>query len=246
MPILLPVLSLIILGLIALSTVRIRLTRDPSLELPDDAESIRAYEAVSHWLLFSFIRSLEIKHLSKYQPRGVLLDAGCGPGHVDLALARKYPELKIIGVDISKEMIDLANNLKARTGPDLQVSYRLEDIQALTLEDSSVDFIFSSLSLHHWPNAAEALKECHRVLKPQGQLVFFDLRRDVPILLFWGINLFQKLVAPTGIKRTNGGVGSVWASYTPSEMESLMKAVPFPRCRVEKGWGWAFMWARKT
>jgi ubiquinone/menaquinone biosynthesis C-methylase UbiE len=238
------ILVIVILALIMLSVIRLNIPRDPSLELPDDAESIRDYETVSNSPLFTFLRFLEISHLSKYQPHGTLMDAGCGPGHIDLALARKYPDLKIIGIDTSHDMIDLANSLKRQSILKAQIAFQLDDIQNLSLRDNSVDFVISSLSLHHWPDPKPALQECYRVLKPQGQLLFFDLRRDQPLSVYWTILVAQKFIAPAGIRRTNGGGGSVWSAYTPSEMESLLKA-SFTHYRVDRGWAWAYLWAQK-
>lgn len=52
------------------------------------------------------------------------------------------------------------------------------DVAGLPLPDGALDWAVSSLSLHHWSDPDRALGEICRVLKPGGQMLLFDLRRD--------------------------------------------------------------------
>jgi ubiquinone/menaquinone biosynthesis C-methylase UbiE len=239
------IISLLIF-LFLLSWTRIRIPRDPNKEAPgNDPVSTEQYDVVSRWPLFRVFRFMEINQLKKYHVQGTLMDAGCGPGYIDFALANKFPEIKIVGIDTSKPAIEMANKTKGSMDLDGRVLFQKDDIQNLSLKDNSLDFVISSLSLHHWPDPDQAFREIYRVLKPQGQLLIFDLRRDEPRLIYYTGQIIERLFSPPAIRQNNGGIGSIWSSYTPSEMKSLLAASPFRRWTVKKGWGWAYLWGQK-
>jgi ubiquinone/menaquinone biosynthesis C-methylase UbiE len=235
----------LISGLVILALVRRRMPRDIGQERADDRESTLAYDRVSRWPLFSFIRFLFVRRLRKLAPQGTLLDAGCGPGYLAIRIAREFPELKVIGIDVSPDALAVATEHAVPLDSGRSPRFLQADVNCLPLEDNSLDFIVSTLSLHHWPEPGLSLGEMHRVLKPRGQLLIFDLRRDMPWLMFGIIRFGQRYVAPPSIRRTNGGVGSVWSSLTPWEMDSFLAASPFREWSVRRGWGWAVMWSRK-
>lgn len=238
--------TIILLAVGFMSLSRLKIPRDLSQEGLNDYESTLAYDSVSRSPLFSFIRFLTLNQVKKSPPRGILLDAGCGPGYLDLALAEKYPELTILGIDNAPDMLGLATRNLYLTEPAPRVTFLEGDVQSLPVENDSIDFVISTLSLHHWPEPEKAFREIYRILKPGGCLLICDLRRDMPRLLFHLVRFGQNLVAPPPIRRVNGGVGSIWSSYTPTEMESLLSASPFSDYSIEKGWGWAYIRGKKV
>ena len=74
------------------------------------------------------------------------------------------------------------------------------------------DTVVSTLSLHHWPDPKQALEEIHRVLKPGGQFLIFDLRRDARRFVYWLLRFAKIFVVPAAIRRVNEPVGSALAS----------------------------------
>jgi ubiquinone/menaquinone biosynthesis C-methylase UbiE len=104
-----------------------------------------------------------------------VLDVGTGLGTVALLIADSYPHLAVSGVDVSAAMITIARSVEPALGVD-PVDFRVADVVALPLEDDSVDLVVSSLSLHHWADPAEGLREVVRVLRPGGQAWIYDLR----------------------------------------------------------------------
>jgi ubiquinone/menaquinone biosynthesis C-methylase UbiE len=234
---------IIVLG--ALSLIRLGVSRDTTKEGANDRDSVWAYDSVSRSPLFGVIRYRVLRKLKKYRPEGTLLDAGCGPGYLDRAIALEYPKLKIIGLDVSKEMLDLATSQASSTKINPRISYQEGDIQKIPFKNNSMDFVVSTLSMHHLARPEEALGEIFRVLKPKGQLFIFDLRRDMPETLFYLIRFVQRFFAPNPIRLTNGGEGSVLSSFTPLEMKTLLSQSPFPVWTIQKGWGWYYVWSRK-
>jgi ubiquinone/menaquinone biosynthesis C-methylase UbiE len=240
------IVAVLLAAILVLSLLRIRIPRDMAKEGPDDPASVLAYDRVSRWLLFDAIRWLVIRRLKKLHPRGLLVDAGCGPGYLVMELDRRFPNLEIVGIDIAPQMIKLAERNCLQQGLEAGVRFEVAAVERLPFETGSVDFVVSSLSLHHWLNPEPALAEISRVLKPGGRMLIFDLRRDMPFLLFLVFQLGQRYLAPQAIRRTNGAVGSVWASFTPEEMATQLTRSPFQQHKVFRGWGWAWLWGMKT
>ena len=112
--------------------------------------------------------------------RGSILDIGTGPGRLPLALARLLPEVKVIGLDVSPDMIRAASKAAAKEGLSPRVSFVTEDAARLPFEDASFDLVLSTASLHHWKNPLLILTEIHRVLKDEKQAWIYELRTDMP------------------------------------------------------------------
>jgi len=110
---------------------------------------------------------------SRRRIRGsVVLDIGCGPGELVVAVARRLREARIIGMDLSPSMLLWAGRHATTDG---RVKFIVGDAADLPFDDASVDLIVSTLSLHHWPEPADAFAEMARVLKPGGVALIYDL-----------------------------------------------------------------------
>lgn len=110
------------------------------------------------------------------RPSGAVLEVGSGPGRLAVRLARSAPGLDVTGLDLSPEMVELANRRAAEAGlPGERVRFEVGDVGALPHADGSFDAVVSTLSLHHWPDPALGLAEIHRVLRPGGEARIYDL-----------------------------------------------------------------------
>ena len=217
-----------------------RVPHRPGLEKDFDCAAAGAYAGLGGCPVFAIERRLALRELKRCRPQGSLLDAGCGPGHLLKAIHQHFPGLELTGLDINPGFIEIARqNLK-----NIPVRLVRAGIEDMPLEDESLDFVITTGSLHHWRDANLALAELYRVLKPGGQLILIDLRRDCPRLLYAFIRLFQ-LFMPGPIRRHNGPVGSFWASYTVGEARRLLQALPFKEHRLKAGAGWFLAWAKK-
>jgi ubiquinone/menaquinone biosynthesis C-methylase UbiE len=211
----------------------------------DDAEIVKAYDRISQWPQFRAIRRIIIHELKRHRPQGTLVDVGCGPGYLLVDMARALYDLKFIGVDISPQMIEKATDNITGSGFSERVNFRVGDIQGLPFESGSLDFVVSTLSLHHWLQPRQGFEEILRVLKPGGQFLIFDLRRNSPRLAYWLIRFAQLLILPAALGRINEPTSSFLASYTPAEIEALMKDTGSTTWRVRAGLFWSFTWGQK-
>ena len=227
----------------ALCLSRLDIPRQRQREGPEDLEVVSAYDHVSRGLALRVARYLALKRLKALHPFGVLLDVGCGPGYLAAAISRESKGLFVIGVDINQDMLNkAAQNFPVSPG---RLEFRKGDALALPFADKYADFIVSTGAFHHWMEGARSLQEFHRILKPGGQFLILDLRRDARRWFYAIARIAQRLM-PADIRRVNGAVGSIWASYTPSEMDAMLSQSPFQRWKIAPHPGWMFIWGQES
>jgi arsenite methyltransferase len=115
------------------------------------------------------------------EPGQTVLDLGSGAG-LDLLIASKKvgPTGRVIGVDMTDEMIERARANMEVAGVE-NVEIRKGIIEALPVEDGSVDWVISNCVINLSPEKAKVFGEITRVLRPGGQVSVSDIvARDLP------------------------------------------------------------------
>lgn len=104
-----------------------------------------------------------------------LLDLGCGTGLLcEQALAR-YPKAQVVGLDIATNMMDYTLQ---RFASESRLAGVCADASALPLAENSMDMLLSNLMLQWCNDLPQVFRECARVLRPEGLLMFSTLGPD--------------------------------------------------------------------
>jgi SAM-dependent methyltransferase len=151
----------------------------------------------------------------------VVLDLGSGAGKdVFLAAQKVGPSGRVIGVDMTQDMLQLARRnaekFTATTGLS-NVEFREGLIERLPVEDNAVDLVISNCVINLSPDKAQVFREVFRVLKPGGRMVISDivLERPLPEHLRSDQNLYASCIAGALLRKdylsaiTAAGFGKV-------------------------------------
>ena len=137
------------------------------------------YDSLSGILLGSFYASVAADVAAAAPPGARVLDVGCGPGHLANRLARDH-DLDVTGLDLDPAMIERARANAERAVPtERRPAFVVGGVAALPFPDASFDLVVSTLSMHHWADAAAGQAEINRVLRPGGRALVWDIRPGV-------------------------------------------------------------------
>jgi ubiquinone/menaquinone biosynthesis C-methylase UbiE len=119
-----------------------------------------------------------------------ILEIGCGNGVQALYINANFNPLSIIGIDLNKANIEIANSEKEQAKIN-NVHFLVDDAQNLThIPSDSADVILNIESAFHYPDKSAFIKEIHRVLKPGGQFLIADIlstrKKSEGLMKIWG------------------------------------------------------------
>lgn len=110
--------------------------------------------------------------------RGSIIDVGCGFGATNLVLAERFVDSRIVGIDLSEPLLQLAREEARAAHVEEHVRFEKEDVADMPYGDDSFDVVVNVNMVHLVQAPIQMLNEMERILVPGGHLFIADLRRS--------------------------------------------------------------------
>ena len=125
----------------------------------------------------------------------MILDAATGTGALAIDLAQ-YSSGRIIGIDISGEMLSIGKEKIKHLELDHKITMELDDAEALSFDSNTFDAISIGFGVRNFDNLNKGLYEIYRVFKPGGQLVILETSVPKYFPFKQGYYLFSHWIIP--------------------------------------------------
>jgi len=158
----------------------------------------RRYDFLNHFLslgIDNIWRRKAINCIKDIPSNSIILDVASGTGDLAIAALKLNP-LKVIGIDISKEMLNVGIKKIRRKGYQDIIELKLGDSENLKFDNNKFDGITAAFGVRNFENLEKGLSEMYRVIKPKGKIVIleFSKPRVFPIKQFY--NFYFKVILP--------------------------------------------------
>jgi SAM-dependent methyltransferase len=158
--------------------------------------------------------------LAQLSPGETVLDLGSGGGIDVLLSARRVgPSGKAYGLDMTDEMLALANENKRKAGAE-NVEFLKGEIETIPLPDNTVDVVISNCVINLSADKDRVLREAFRVLKPGGRFAVSDV-------------VTRGEIAPEVRQSVLAWVGCIAGALEENEYRSKLSAAGFERIEIE-------------
>jgi demethylmenaquinone methyltransferase/2-methoxy-6-polyprenyl-1,4-benzoquinol methylase len=163
------------------------------------------------------------------------LDLGTGTADLSIAVIRcAGPGARMIGMDITPEMLELGRRKLARLGLQERIELRLGDAEQIDLPDSSVDACCSAFLMRNVSDLRQALREMLRVVRPGGRMVCLEISHPPGKILGALFHLYFYKIAP----RIGAIIGKAPEEYNylPKSLTHFPDAPALKALMEEVGW----------
>ncbi|MDO8633561.1 MAG: bifunctional demethylmenaquinone methyltransferase/2-methoxy-6-polyprenyl-1,4-benzoquinol methylase UbiE [Candidatus Wildermuthbacteria bacterium] len=155
------------------------------------------YDFLNHVMSGGLDIAWRKKLVSVAEPKGgdFVADIATGTGDVAFEFAKKGDGIRVVGVDISEEMLKIAREKAKRKGFE-QVTFRHGDALQLLLEDNTFDIVTMTFGIRNLPDYEKGLKEMIRVAKKGGKILILEFSMPMNFFARFLYRLYLKVVVP--------------------------------------------------
>ena len=185
------------------------------------------YDALNHLLslnLDEVWRRKAAKAVAKHHPK-TILDLATGTADMAISLAIHNPQAHITGTDISEKMLEIGKEKVTNRKLENQIELRHGDAVMLPFEDNRFDAVAVAFGVRNFEDLDKGLREIHRVLKPNGQVVILEFSNPERFPVKQVYRLYFKHILPKigkWVSKDNNAY-----SYLPASVEKFPKPDDF-------------------
>ena len=179
------------------------------------------YDFLNHFMSLGIDiiwRKQAIKELKSIKPR-IILDVATGTGDFAFEALKILKPEKIIGVDISRGMLDIAEQKIAKRGLGDKFGVKLGDSEKLPFTDNEFDAVTVAYGVRNFENLEVGLADIQRVLKPGGKVVVLEFSKPKAFPIKQLYNFYFNYITP--------GIGKLFSkdaraySYLPESVAAF-------------------------
>ncbi|MEQ9423882.1 MAG: bifunctional demethylmenaquinone methyltransferase/2-methoxy-6-polyprenyl-1,4-benzoquinol methylase UbiE [Cyclobacteriaceae bacterium] len=155
------------------------------------------YDFLNHFLSLGIDikwRKKAISMLKEDQPK-VILDVATGTGDLAIEALSLHPD-KVIGVDISKGMLEVGRKKMRQKGLEDVISLELGDSEGLNYPDNNFDAVIVAFGVRNFEHLKNGLADMFRVLKPGGKVVILEFSKPTAFPFKQLYNFYFKAILP--------------------------------------------------
>ncbi len=156
------------------------------------------YDFLNHFLSAGIDIQWRKKMLREMNKESVTraLDIATGTGDVAVMYAEKDPEVEVIGLDLSANMLDYGRQKAEKKGLSDRITFTQGDAENLPFDDESFDLASVSFGVRNFEHLEKGLAEIYRVLKPGQPLVVLEFSKPTVFPLGQLYDLYFKNLLP--------------------------------------------------
>lgn len=201
------------------------------------------YDTLNHrlsWNIDKGWRRKAIRQLKPSQPK-TILDIATGTGDFAILAAQMLQPDKIVGIDISEGMMNVAREKVKRMGLHQVIDMKKEDCLAMSFPDNTFDAATSAFGIRNFQNLDKGLSEICRVIKPGGHLSLVELTTPVSFPMKQLFKIYSHTILPAYgrlISKDNGAyqylTASIEAFPQGEQMVGILKKAGFSQASFQR------------
>lgn len=185
-------------------------------------------------------RRVAVRMVGKTHPRHIL-DVATGTGDFAIGLYNGARPERVVGIDLSQGMLDVARKKIAKRGLSEAITVQQGDCLALPFDDASFDAVTVAFGVRNFEHLLQGYQQMHRVLRPDGVLCVIELSTPRNCVVRWFYDLYTLHIIPWfGALKSHDKSAyrylpqSIAAVPQGEDMLAIMREAGFKDCKVKR------------